>query len=275
MAISGQRVRYAVSYRKLTTALLAVGLALTIAVVARYYGRDDGFDAYSGRILIVTCALVFFAMSRLDRALRWRRVKRFQRAYRDAISRGDLAGANQEIERVYGRLARVMNKLNKAAALSNAGRFDDSLHLLETIPREGLDPQLLPLLLNQRAWCYAHTGKAHEAVAIAREALDRADDTAGRSFPQWIASFRGTLGASLVLAGRLDEALPYLTRALKDHERPDSRSAVAYYIGVAHERRGRRDEARANFERSAREALESLFGNRARSRLLEGYPSLK
>ncbi len=263
--------------RRRTAALLAVGLALTVAAVARYYGRDDWFDAYSGRILIVTCALAFVAMSRLDRTLRWRRVKRFQRVYQDAISRGDLAGANQEIERVYGSglLARDLSKLNKAAALSKAGRFDDSLDVLQSVPHEGLDPQLLPLLLNQRAWCYAHTGKAHEAVTIAHEALDRADDTAGRSFPQWMASFRGTLGASLALAGRFDEALPYLRRALKEHERPDSRSAVAYYIGVAHEGEGRRDEARANFERSAREAPESLFGNRARSRLLEGYPSLK
>jgi hypothetical protein len=191
-----------VSYRKETAALLAVGLALTVAAVARYYGRAEWFDAYYGRILIVTAALAFVAMSRLDRTLRWRRAKWPQRAYQDAIGRGDLAGAKQEIERAYGSglLARDINNLNEAAALSKAARFDESLHLLETIPPEGADPRLLPLLLNQIAWCKAHTGGAHEAVAIARETLDSAGKTAGRSFPQWMASFRGTLGASLALA---------------------------------------------------------------------------
>jgi tetratricopeptide (TPR) repeat protein len=263
--------------RRGTAALLAVGLALAVAAVARFYHRADWFDAYYGRILMATSALAFVAMSRLDRTFRWCRGKRFQRAYQDAISRGDLAGAKREIERVYGsgRLARDIGKLNEAVALSKAARFDESLHLVEAIPREGAESRLLPLLLNQIAWCDAHTGRAHEAVAIAREALDSAGKTAGRSFPQWMASFRGTLGASLALAGRSDEALPYLTHALKDHERPDSRAAVAYYMGVAYEGLGRRDEARANFERSVREAPDSLFGNRARSRLLEAYPSLK
>jgi tetratricopeptide (TPR) repeat protein len=89
-----------------------------------------------------------------------------------------------------------------------------------------------------------------------------------------MASFRGTLGASLVLAGRPDEALPYLSQALKDHERPENRSAVAYYIGAAYEALGRREEARASFERSVREAPQGLFGKRAHARLLEAYPSL-
>ena len=255
--------------------LLAVGLALAVAAVARYCGRADWFDLYFGRILIATSIMAFVAVSQLNRALSWRRAKRPQLAYWDAISRGDLASAKREIESAYGSgpLARDIIKLNEATALSRAARFDESLSLLETMPRERTDPRLLPALLNQMAWCKAHTGRAHEAVAIALEAIEKAGETAGRSFPAWMASFRGTLGASLALAGRLDEALPYLAQALKDHERPDSRAAVAYYMGVAYERLGRRDKARANFERSVREAPASLFGSRARSRLLEADPT--
>ena len=227
--------------------------------------------------MIVTSALAFVAMFRLNRAFRWRRSKRFQRAYRDAIVRGDLFGAKREIERVYGdtRLGRDIAKLYKASELFNAARFDESLRLLESIPRGNPEGQMLPLILNQIAWCYAHTGRAHEAVTTAREALERAGETAFLPFPQWMASFRTTLGMSLVHAGRPDEALPYLSQALKDHDRPDRRSVVAFYMGTAYEGLGRRDEARASFERSVREAPESRSGKSAHSRLVEAYPSLK
>jgi tetratricopeptide (TPR) repeat protein len=255
-------------------ALLAVAIALALGLGARLLGFDGWLDQYFGWIVLGTSAIAFLLMFRVDRHLWARRTQRLYRSYRAALARGDFAAARRDLENIYGggRFARDLASLDQAAALSHAGRFDESLRLLESIPREGLDPHLRPSLLRNLAWARMRKGKPGEAVALAREAL--AAITGGDE--QEMASTNCALGVALVLAGSPAEAVPVLSNVLtrSDDIEPDGRATAACYLGLAYEKIGWSDEARQAFMRSMREAPASEAAKRARSYLTSSYPEL-
>jgi tetratricopeptide (TPR) repeat protein len=261
-------------FRRRLASLLAVALALALGIGARLLGFDGLLDQYFGWIVLGTSAIAFLVMFRIDRHLWSRRTQRFYREYRAAIARGDFTAARRYLESIYGggRFARDLTSLDQAAALSQAGRFDESARLLEAIPRERIDPRLRPSLLRNLAWARVRNGKPGEAVALAREALAaiiRGDE-------REVASTNCALGLALVLAGSPAEAVPVLSNALTRTDiEPDERATAACYLGLAYEKIGWRDEARQAFMRAMREAPASEAAKHAHSyltNLTSSYP---
>lgn len=208
------------------------------SVLTALRGRDGGGFGYA--LLSGDLAL---AHNDLDRAIdHYKRahaaqpssdtMRRLQsarvRAGRAAEGRADLEAwleANPDDGRARGMLAELR---------LDTQEYDDAIRDYEALREQFPDNVVV---LNNLAWLYGETGHP-DAVPTARRALELAPD---------LAPVQDTLGWLLVRSGNAEEGLLLLRKAAE--ARPED-PQILYHYGVALERTGARDEARATLRRA-------------------------
>ncbi|GAB4371674.1 MAG: hypothetical protein Kow0062_07420 [Acidobacteriota bacterium] len=152
--------------------------------------------------------------------------------------------------------------LGLADAERRTGRLEDSISTLERI--RGLaerddDPELLDLVLFQRAAIHLQLGDAEKAVAdleAARRLAGKADPAADRQ-----REIEVLLAGALIRSGRVDEGMTRLGALRESGSGPDALVAaeLALFEGEGRLVRGEFDASVASFERAVHEA--SRTGN--------------
>ncbi len=128
----------------------------------------------------------------------------------------------------------LISKLALAEGYLRKGRIEQARLLFEQILKDRPDH---PLVLNNLANIYSKTGDAR-ALEYALKAYRLASDSA---------AINDTLGWILVLDNQPAEGLRHLRNA---HSRASTDPEIRYHIGVALERLGRREEAKAELEQA-------------------------
>ncbi len=132
--------------------------------------------------------------------------------------------------------------VNAAETLSELGRFDEALRLLE---HESEIPFLEAGRRCARAWVLTLLNRPDEAVA----ALDDADVD---SLDNYKAEYWFTLAFAQLTAGRLDDADRALVGAEKVLVRASSQRNFQFLLAQLRWKQGRRDEALTHFETAAK-----------------------
>jgi tetratricopeptide (TPR) repeat protein len=160
-------------------------------------------------------------------------------------------------------------RMSEATILALEARHAEASSLLESLDRKAFQGAWLAWLLNNLAWSLAHTEQGARAVAVARESMDTSAAGGDRtvSVEDLRACQLGTLGASLVVAGSAEEALPLLEQALARGGRPRQQTARAFFQGEALHALGRGEEAASAWRRAVETAPETEHGRRALARL--------
>jgi len=136
--------------------------------------------------------------------------------------------------------------------------------VLEAIDPQTLPPDMVPLLINNLAWCRALLGDGDEAVALATKALEMAEQAKLPLLPYCL----GTLGAAQVLSGRPGDAVSTLERALALGKGDAYAQPIRlFFLGEALDALGRTDEAKQAWQRAIQENPKSPHAGRARERL--------
>jgi len=183
----------------------------------------------------------------------------------------ELAGAPQvkaeEILAALGPLqagdpyATAQLAFQRAALLSQEGRYAEARTLLEYLLDSQFAAHFRPSVQNNLAWALMHLGITKRALDLSAQAV--------RAGPE-VGFFHGTYAIGLYLDGRAAEAAPLIEKVLAEHaaDGPLAQSIRAFYLGEALEQTGKKAEARAAFERAAREAPESRWAEAARAKLV-------
>jgi tetratricopeptide (TPR) repeat protein len=161
-------------------------------------------------------------------------------------------------------------ELQRGAIHSMRGRFADARAIYEKLIEE---PQLLgyrAVVENNLAWSLMHLGVVGRALELSRNAL--AEGEAKRA--PHVGLYRGTYAVGLVIAHRCEEAVPMLEQVLAQHSRDGAhaQAARAFYLGEALTELRRVEQARAAYERAAREAPTSIWAEQARAKLGVTHP---
>ncbi len=132
-----------------------------------------------------------------------------------------------------GRSMEGICRVNRAAALSEAGRFEEAVAALGEFDPECLDRWVRPFYWNNLAWALALGGDPARALEPARRARETGGD----------AAFGGTLGLVLALVGGADREAARLlegSRAGRARRSPASEALVGAALVGVRERLGER-----------------------------------
>lgn len=152
----------------------------------------------------------------------------------------------------------------EGAALVFARRFEEAVQvhrrLLVAAP-----PEHVLQVKNNLAWALARMGQVAEALALSSELVAQAEKEKNPS----LANYQGTLGLSLFLAKRPEEARAVLESAMADQgwAAPEEIAARAFYLGEVCSALGDAAAAKAAFARAANEAPDFELGRLARARV--------
>jgi tetratricopeptide (TPR) repeat protein len=144
-------------------------------------------------------------------------------------------------------------------------RWADAVKLLQSVNRARFRPDEALYLDNNIAWALAHDGRAGEAMALAKRALEGAYLIAPRLVPYC----HGTLGVAQLKSGDAHAAVASLKESLRAPFALKNAQVIReYYLGEALLALGRLDEAVPALERASRWP-ELRWSARARARLGE------
>ncbi len=224
--------------------------------------------------------LVFVALAALNvtvvrrRAWKWvwhRAGKRLMRAF----AREDLDGALEIIDSLSAQspttAVREQFVANRGVAMIMDEQWKSGIAVLR-----GLDRKLLPRSVqllgdNAIAWALIHDGAIEEGLALARATVDAAR-VEPKLDPKSRGACIGTLGSALVRANLPEAGLGLLREALALVGPPRTQATRLLYIGDAEQALGRTAEARAAWEKAAKLAPSSRWGQRAAERLKSASP---
>jgi tetratricopeptide (TPR) repeat protein len=239
-------------------------------LLALFVGAALGVGAARGlhpAFTITVAAAVFVVFTRYAPLLvlrgAYRRLARLVRAEDRAAARvllGELRACQTQPSALAG-LA-----LTEAAILATEERHAEARALLEPLDRRLFAPPSLAHFLNALAWTFAQTGRAHEAVELARESLATGRVAGLRSYQL------GTLGTALVLDGKPDLALAPLEDALSQGGTARAQAIRAFYLGEALRALGRRDDAKKAYTRATEAGPATTYAERAKRELEALHP---
>jgi len=180
-----------------------------------------------------------------------------RQAYRLKLANGDIAGATE--------LGRRILKLEPNAALANlgliaedvkAGRYDDAHKRAQTLPGQGLNTFLSPLV---KAWTLVGLGKPDDAIAALAPL---------KSLTGFAVLYDLHVGLIQDVAGRQDAAIGSLRAA--ESANGESALRIVEVLGSLYERAGRKDEARALYRKYISENPDTVVLEPALARLDSG-----
>jgi tetratricopeptide (TPR) repeat protein len=240
--------------------LLFGGAAALFAIV---FGWSVAFTAVIAMALFVV--FTRFTPTILVRRA-FRRLGRLVAAQEHDAARA-LLGELRELYAAYPKqLAHL--RMMEAGLLSREGRNTEACSLLESLDRTHFAGVQLAHLLNSLAWSLTQTGRAHEAVPLARASLEASSDSAGELRGYQL----GTLGSALALDGQAAEAIMHLEEALIRKGTAWALSIRAFYLGEALRALGRHDEAAKAYARATEADPNGFFAACARDALQSFRP---
>ncbi len=235
---------------------VAVVLLLGLWPVARVLGGSEVRVVVPG--LVAVAALYLLAERWLVRLL-WRELADAPKVKAEEIlaALGPLQAGDP--------YATAQLAFHRAALLSHDGKYAEARTLLEWLLESEFATPIRSTVQNNLAWALMHLGITKRALELSSQAVR--DGEASRD--SGIGFFRGTYAIGLYLDGRAAEAVPKIERVLAEHaaDGPEAQAIRAYYLGEALEQLGRKEEAVAAYQRSAREAPGSRWAEQARAKL--------
>lgn len=136
--------------------------------------------------------------------------------------------------------------------------------VLSQVNAAHLDTRNRLALRGNLAWCDAHLGRTDEAIREANACVELASS----AHPELVGVYLGTVGVAQLKAGRAQEAVKSLERALQSPAPFRQLQALhAEALGCAYEALGQSEDARRAFDQAHAAAPDTRSGQRAAARL--------
>ncbi len=197
-------------------------------------------------------------------------VRQTGKRFREAARHEDIPAARQELAELRS-LSRFLPSLRRlvqpwsVSLLLIEERYAEALPQITALCRKRTSVVSSQMVLNDLAWCLAHTGDPERGVEVAQVVMRRAEHM---QLLDILPSALGTLGTAYCLASHPAQAVRYLERSLAiGTGDPRGQATRAYYLGESLRAMGKTEAAREAYQRACQEFPGSRFANRAQQRL--------